>query len=65
MRIERTKNPGIEVKTNLYFLPTDENNIAYKAAAMLIEEFQIHEGVVITLDKHIPVAADGKSNQVY
>lgn len=65
VRIERTKNPGIEVKTNLYFLPTDENNIAYKAAAMLIEEFQIHEGVVITLDKHIPVAAGmagGSSN---
>ncbi len=65
VKIERTKDPGIEVKTNLYFLPTDENNIAYKAAAMLIEEFQIDEGVMITLDKHIPVAAGmagGSSN---
>ncbi|MGC4018518.1 MAG: 4-(cytidine 5'-diphospho)-2-C-methyl-D-erythritol kinase [Muricomes sp.] len=65
VKIERTKTPGIEVKTNLYFLPVDENNIAYKAAAMLIEEFQIEEGVVITLDKHIPVAAGmagGSSN---
>lgn len=65
VKIVRTKNPGIEVQTNLYFLPTDENNIAYKAAAMLIEEFQIDEGVIITLDKHIPVAAGmagGSSN---
>lgn len=65
VKIERMKTPGIEVNTNLYFLPTDENNIAYKAAKMLIEEFQINEGVVITLDKHIPVAAGmagGSSN---
>lgn len=65
VKIERTKNPGIEVRTNLYFLPVDENNIAYKAAAMLMDEFEINEGVIITLDKHIPVAAGmagGSSN---
>ena len=31
VKIERTAKPGIEVRTNLYFLPIDENNIAYKA----------------------------------
>lgn len=65
VKIERVERPGIEVRTNLYFLPTDENNIAYKAAAMLMEEFGIKEGVIITLDKHIPVAAGmagGSSN---
>lgn len=65
VKIERMKRPGIEIRTNLYFLPLDENNIAYKAAAMLIEEFQIKEGVIITLNKHIPVAAGmagGSSN---
>lgn len=65
VRIERRTQPGIEVKTNLYYLPTDENNIAYKAAAMLMEEFQIEEGLSITLKKHIPVAAGmagGSSN---
>ena len=36
--IARTDSPGIEVETNLHFLPTDENNIAYKAAAMLMED---------------------------
>ena len=65
VKIERTKKPGIEIKTNLYFLPVGENNIAYKAAALLLEEFRIKEGVIITLDKHIPVAAGmagGSSN---
>lgn len=63
--IQKTENPGIQLQTNLFFLPVDENNIAYKAASMLIEEFQIKEGVKILLDKHIPVAAGlagGSSN---
>lgn len=65
VKIEKMKKPGIEIKTNLYFLPLDENNIAYKAAFMLMKEFKIEEGVLITLDKHIPVAAGmagGSSN---
>lgn len=57
VRIERIEKPGIELQTNLYFLPVDKNNIAYKAANMLIQEFGLTEGVRITLDKHIPVAA--------
>lgn len=63
--IRKKKEPGIQVETNLYFLPVNENNIAYKAAQMLIEEFGIKEGVSITLNKHIPVAAGlagGSSN---
>ena len=63
--INRTKEPGIQVETNLFFLPVDENNLAYRAAKMLIEEFDIKEGVHITLEKHIPVAAGmagGSSN---
>ena len=63
--IVRKDLPGIEVETNLHFLPTDENNIAYKAAAMLMEEFKLPGGVRIVLNKHIPVAAGmagGSSN---
>lgn len=63
--ISKTEEPGIQVETNLHFLPVDENNIAYKAAKMLIEEFGITQGVHIVLDKHIPVAAGlagGSSN---
>ena len=61
----RTKEAGIQVETNLSYLPVDENNIAYKAAKIIIDEFGIQEGVHIKLDKHIPVAAGmagGSSN---
>jgi len=63
--IQKIEKPEIQLQTNLSFLPVDENNIAYKAAKLLIEEFQIKEGVRITLEKHIPVAAGlagGSSN---
>ena len=63
--LNKTEESGIQLKTNLTYLPTDEKNIAYKAAKMLIEEFNIKEGVEIILNKHIPVAAGmagGSSN---
>lgn len=63
--MEKKKKPGIEVETNLYFLPVNENNLAYKAAKLLMDEFKIKEGIKITLKKHIPVAAGmagGSSN---
>lgn len=55
--LEKKEEPGVELETNLSFLPTDDKNIAWKAADMLIQEFGIKEGVRIKLDKHIPVAA--------
>ena len=48
--------PGIEVETNLYYLPCNENNLVYKAAQLLMEEFGIKKGVTIKLRKFIPVA---------
>jgi 4-diphosphocytidyl-2-C-methyl-D-erythritol kinase len=57
VRLQKEKEPGIRLKTNLSFLPTDTSNLAYRAAAMLMNEFQIQEGVSINLEKHIPVAA--------
>lgn len=63
--LQITETPGIDLKTNLFYLPVDEKNIAYKAAKMLMDEFQIERGISITLDKHIPVAAGmagGSSN---
>lgn len=65
VKIEKTEAPGIALASNLSFLPTGEGNIAYKAAQLLTEEFEIGEGVKITLNKHIPVAAGlagGSSN---
>ena len=30
------EKPGITVETNLYYLPVNENNLVYKAAALLM-----------------------------
>lgn len=57
LEIRKTKTPGIQVKTNLHYLPTNENNLVYKAAKLLMDEFQIQDGVSIQLKKRIPVAA--------
>ncbi len=57
VEIKRTKSPKIHVEANLYYLPVDENNLVYKAAKLMKEEFQIKGGVRITLQKFIPVAA--------
>ncbi len=48
---------GIRVRTNLYYLPANENNLVYKAAKLLFEEFDIRGGLSIDLKKYIPVAA--------
>lgn len=55
--IEKTQESGILVRSNLSFLPTDERNIAYKAAKVMIDQFGLEQGVIIRLEKHIPVAA--------
>ena len=55
--IKRTQEPGIQIQTNLYFLPVNENNLIYKAAKLLMDEFSITDGVSVKLDKRIPVAA--------
>jgi 4-diphosphocytidyl-2-C-methyl-D-erythritol kinase len=53
----RKSEPGISVQSNLFYLPNNEQNLAYKAAALLMEEFGIKEGVSLHLRKFIPVAA--------
>ena len=57
LEIRRIKTPEIQVKTNLYYLPTNENNLVYKAAKLLMDVFGIKEGVAIQLKNRIPVAA--------
>lgn len=55
--IRRSRQPGIRLKTNLPFLPVNENNLMYRAAQLLMEEFGITDGVELSLRKVIPVAA--------
>lgn len=53
----KTDEPGIHLTTNLSFIPTDESNLVYKAAKLLMDRYQITKGVKIHLNKVIPVAA--------
>lgn len=48
---------GITVTTDSGELPTDENNLIYKAAKLLLDTFDVKEGVRIHLTKRIPIAA--------
>lgn len=48
---------GIVITTDSGELPTNEDNLIYKAAKLMIEEYHIAEGVKIHLEKHIPIAA--------
>lgn len=57
LEIKKIKESAIKIHTNLFFLPVNENNLVYKAAKLLIDEFGIHEGVSVGLTKKIPVAA--------
>lgn len=47
----------IRVRTNLKFLPIDENNLVYKAAKLIKDTYHIEKGLDIDLFKCIPVAA--------
>ena len=55
--IKKIEKPIIKLKSNLEWLPKDERNLAYRAAALIREKYGIKEGVYIELRKAIPVAA--------
>jgi len=48
---------GIRIVTTSPQIPTDEKNLAYQAAQMIMEWGKITSGIQITLKKNIPVAA--------
>lgn len=52
-----TGKAEIDIETNLRYLPNNENNLAYKAALLLMEEFYITAHISIKIRKMIPVAA--------
>lgn len=52
-----SSRPGIRLKTNLPYLPVNENNLVCKACRLLMDEFDVTDGVDIQLNKVIPVAA--------
>lgn len=48
---------GIVITSNSYKMPTDERNIMYKVADILIQRYHINKGVKIHIYKHIPTQA--------
>ena len=53
-----TKNDSgeITVKSSTSKIPNDKSNLAYRAAKLLMEEFNIEKGVEIEIEKNIPIS---------
>lgn len=49
--------PEIDIETNLRYLPANENNLAYKAAYLLMSDYNINSHIKISIKKMIPVSA--------
>jgi 4-diphosphocytidyl-2-C-methyl-D-erythritol kinase len=47
----------IQIVSHNRFVPDDNRNLAYQAAALLKKRYQINNGVSISIEKNIPVAA--------
>ena len=61
--IRKAKTPGIKLRANYSWLPTNSKNIAYRAAEVFFEEAGIKDyGVSIEITKRIPVAAGGSTD---
>ena len=57
LEIRKKQAPGISLRSNLPYVPSDERNLVYKAAKILMDEFHVEEGISMKLTKSIPVAA--------
>ena len=55
LEIQKIREPEIQIVSNLSFLPVNENNLVYKAARLLQEEFALTDGISVKLTKRIPV----------
>lgn len=47
----------IKIISTAAFVPEDERNLAYQAAALIKKRFNIQRGITIKITKHIPVSA--------
>lgn len=58
-RVELTllKENKIHILSQNRYVPDDQRNLAYQAAQLLKERYQVEKGVLISIEKTIPVAA--------
>lgn len=57
INIKKIDKPVISLKSNISWLPVDERNLAFKAAALLKNKYDIKTGLFIELRKRIPISA--------
>ncbi len=55
--LEEREDGKVVIETTSSIIPTDERNIVYKAAKLLMAEFEINKGIHIFLEKKIPTSA--------
>lgn len=57
LTLEKRKDKKIVLKIEHLYVPNDQRNLAYKAAKLMMTRYNLQQGVTITLDKAIPIAA--------
>ena len=55
--IRATEDVQIKIKSSVGYVTSDRKNLAYQAAELIRRTYGITQGVEITLEKRIPVAA--------
>ncbi len=55
--ISNNNTGKIRIRTNLEYLPTGPKNLVYRAAELICGEYGIKDGIDVSIDKRIPVAA--------
>ena len=58
VKISRSDEEGIRISAEgrHEFLPLNQENLAYKAAAMMMKEFELKGGIEISIKKEIPIS---------
>lgn len=57
LTFKKSKKEGISLTVSREDLPASKDNLVYRAARLVMEQYDIKEGVEITLEKRIPIAA--------
>lgn len=57
LSFEKRGDDEIVIISEHQYVPTDYRNLAYQAAKLMKKKYQLKEGVTITIEKNIPIAA--------
>ncbi|EXX88534.1 4-diphosphocytidyl-2C-methyl-D-erythritol kinase, partial [Paenibacillus darwinianus] len=57
LTMEELPRDTIIISSQAGYIPLDEKNLAFQAARLIKDRYDVRKGVYIHLDKHIPVAA--------